>query len=55
MICSSYSEVAVAMDRAFAAPADQPLPMGVIFASLAPQPSGEPIPPRPPDLEPDIG
>ena len=41
MACSSYAEVAAAMDRAYAVPSDQPLPADQVFAALAREASRE--------------
>jgi hypothetical protein len=53
MACATYAEVVAAMDRAYALPRDQPLPVDQIFASLAREadcerPSPEAFPPAPP-------
>lgn len=44
MACSTYVEVAAAIDRAYASPPDQPLPLARVFAELA-EGAGLRIPP----------
>jgi len=53
MACSTYEEVAAAIDRAYAIPPDQPLPIARVFAELA-EGAGLRIPPagqRSPDRQ----
>ena len=46
MVCSTYGEITAAIDRAFTAPNDRPVPMGAAFASLAAESNPSPLPER---------
>ena len=46
MACSSYAELTAEMDRAYAVPPDQPLPVDRVFTSLAAQAGRERLPPK---------